>query len=593
MTTARRFAIALVTLVVLALTVRLLIFAEYAAKNPNYLLPTNDGLYYWQLAEDGFDADKPYLTAPLYPILLGLLRSLGGGLRAAYLIQLVLHTVTGIVIGWTAFRRRGFAVGLVSAGLFFSLFDPAFYCFRVSPATLQVFLVSVVWTAMVGFEERRSLIRPAAGGLTLGMLCIAYPPAILLIPAFGIWLLLVAGWQRALLLVILAAATIAPVTLRNYMACGEFIAISGHSGITFRQGNGDGAQGVYLAVGGVSRSKVSMAEDAGAVYRDATGRAGSWREVDRYFWRQGLAWCLENPADALVLAGKKAYWFLTGRYYHDIYHPEAEKQAGLSILTILTPVPIAWIAFPALLVWCRKLRTPRKSAPEILLAIVPFLTVLIFWYSPRYRLPATPVLVVLAAEAGTLLYRWRRHRLWGLLALLSVLASVALPAANARTGFDTPQRDLATGFFNMAVSQDKLGDEPAARWSWLKAVQADPDHANSHLCLGLAFTRLKSLHRAEYHYRRAVEIDPDSAQDRHLHALVLNAQSKATEAIAEWRKALSLDPRLVDARLHLSRALVRRQQTDEAISMIRDGILLDPSNKRLVDALRYLSSRGK
>jgi len=593
MTTAGRFGIALATLVILAMAARLLIFAEYAARNPNYLLPTNDGLYYWQLAEHGFDADKPYLTAPLYPMLLGLLRSLGGGLRAAYLIQLVLHATTGIVIGWTAFRRRGFAVGLVSAGLFFCLFDPAFYCFRISPATLQVLLVSLLWAATVGADQKQSLIRPAVGGLALGVLCVSYAPAVLLVPALGFWLLLVAGWKRALLLVILASAAIAPVTLRNYMACGELIPISAHSGITFRQGNGHGAEGIYLAVPGVRRSKALMAEDATAVYREVTGREGSCREVDRYFWREGLAWWAENPTDALVLAGRKAYWFLTGRYYHDIYHPEAEKQAGLSICTILTPVPIAWITFPALLVWCRKLRTARKSAPEILLLAVPFLTVLIFWYSPRYRLPATSILVVFAAEAVALLYGWRRHQVWGLLSVLSVLVGIALPAVNARTGFDTPERDLTTGFFNLAVSQDKLGDEPAARWSWLKAVAADPDHAKSHLCLGLAFTRLKSLGRAEYHYRRAVEIDPNSAENRHLHALVLNAQSKVSEAVDEWRTALSLNPRLVDARLHLSRALVRRQQTDEAISVIRDGIMLDPADKRLVDALRYLSSRDK
>ncbi|HUW82019.1 MAG TPA: tetratricopeptide repeat protein [Phycisphaerae bacterium] len=593
MTTAGRFGIALASLVILALAARLLIFAEYAARNPNYLLPTNDGLYYWELAEHGFDADKPYLTAPLYPMLLGLLRSMGGGLRAAYLIQLVLHAITGIVIGWTAFRRRGFAVGLVSAGLFFCLFDPAFYCFRISPGTLQVLLVSLVWVATVGSDGRRSLIRLTAGGLALGVLCAAYAPAILLVPGLGFWLLLVGGWKRALLLVVLAMGTMAPVTLRNYRACGELIAISAHSGITFRQGNGDGAEGIYLAVPGVRRSKTLMAEDAAAVYREATGREGSWREVDRYFWRESLVWWADNPADALLLASKKAYWFLTGRYYHDIYHPEAEKKAGLSTWTILTPMPIAWITFPALLVWCRKLRTVRKSAPEILLVAVPFVTVLVFWYSPRYRLPATPVLVALAAEAGALLYEWRKHRLWGILALLSVLAGIALPGVNAWVGFDAPERDLASGFFNMAVSQDKLGDEQAARQLWLKAVEADPNHVKSHLCLGLAFTRLRSLDWAEYHYRRAVEIDPDSAENRHLHALVLNGQSKVSEAMDEWRRALSLNPRVVDARLHLSRALVRRQRTDEAISVIRDGVMLDPGDKRLLDALRYLSSRDK
>ena len=593
MTTARRFGIALATLVVLALAARLAIFAEYAARNPNYLLPTNDGLYYWQLAERGFEADKPYLTAPLYPMLLGPLRSLGGGLRAAYLIQLVLHATTGIIIGSTAFRRRGFAVGLVSTGLFFCLFDPAFYCFRVSPATLQVLLVSLLWAATVGSDERQNLIGPAAGGLAIGLLSMAYAPALLLVPALGFWLLIVGGRKPALLLVILATATIAPVTLRNYMACGEPIAISAHSGITFRQGNGDGGKGIYLAVPGVRRSKTLMAEDAAAVHRKATGREGSWREVDRHFWRQGLAWWADNPADALILAGRKAYWFLTGRYYHDIYHPAAEKKAGLSTWTILTPMPIAWITFPALLVWCRKLGTARKSAPEILLLAVPFLTVLIFWYSPRYRLPATPVLVVLAAEAGALLYQWRKHRLWALLALLSVVASVALPVVNARTGLDAPERDLATGFFNMAVSQEKLGDENAARRSWLKAVAADPKHVKSHLCLGLAFTQLKSLDQAEYHYRYAAKIEPGSAENRHLLALVLNAQRRTAEAIGEWRTALSLNPRLVDARLHLSRALVREQQTDEAISVIRDGVMLDPSDRRLVDVLGHLSSRDK
>jgi tetratricopeptide (TPR) repeat protein len=93
-----RFPRALACLCVAAAGLRAVILFEQLADNPFALVPYSDAEHYWRMAAD-FAAGRgpgetPFLVAPLHPLLLALLRMLGGGLPTLYLLQTGLHLAT-------------------------------------------------------------------------------------------------------------------------------------------------------------------------------------------------------------------------------------------------------------------------------------------------------------------------------------------------------------------------------------------------------------------------------------------------------------------------------------------------------------------
>ena len=280
-----------------ALVIRVFILIEFVHESPFAHALRSDARVYWEWADRIAGGvlidDKPFLSAPLYPYVLGLIRFAGGGLVAVYVLQLVVHLATAGGIGLIGRARFGPTVGLLAAGLFLLLIEPAFDATRLLPSTLQLCLIVMLWATVLRAQHKRSFPWYALAGLVLGLTCLATPPAMLLIVLLGLWTVWEAdrwtvGLRHAAALVVVALAVVSAATLHNALACGEFIPMTAHSGITFRQGNAPGADGTHTEVPGISRRRAEMHGDAVRVYQEATGRPPRWRDVDRYFLAQGL-----------------------------------------------------------------------------------------------------------------------------------------------------------------------------------------------------------------------------------------------------------------------------------------------------------------
>jgi len=105
-------AVALGLLLGLAIASQALILAQQLADDPFARTPINDARVYWdwagEIASGRLVGTTPFLSAPLYPYLLGILRALGGGLAAACVVQAALHVATVGLLYRVAERRFGF-----------------------------------------------------------------------------------------------------------------------------------------------------------------------------------------------------------------------------------------------------------------------------------------------------------------------------------------------------------------------------------------------------------------------------------------------------------------------------------------------------
>lgn len=606
----RWFWPALVGLVAVTVIGRFLLLTEYLRHNPLATHLLQDAATYWSWAEKiaGGELvdDRPFFSAPLYPYLLGLLRAGGGGLTSVYVLQITLDLVTAVLLACVTRVRFGAGVGLLTAALFLLLVEPASFSLRVLTSTLQLPLVVLAWRAMIRGQQRPTATRAACAGGTLGLLALTYPPALVGLPALGLWWWWMAQpagpsqpqhtsprpstprrpAAQAVLAVLSGLLVISPVTLHNYIAGREFTAISAQGGVTFAAGNAPGADGTYFRLPGVSRDRATQNEDARRVCQEATGGPASWRAVNRYFYRQGLSFWREHPAAAAALIARKAYWFLTGRLYDDIYVPEIERSDGLLPRLWLTPLPTAWLIPPALLAAAAWLRRPRVWWPELLLLAIPLLVVLVFWYSARYRLPAVPPLA--AAAAVTLIGAAGRHapRSRRLAAVVAVVLGPTLSLVNRALGFDAPEPRRAQLAFSLGWAATQTGRYEEAESWFRQCLRLTPHFPSAAANLGAVLLARGEVEAAAPVLEQAAQADPHDAFVLNQLGRVYAVRNQPDEALRNFEAAARLRPDSAEMQFDVGVTLARAGQTDAALERFRAAIALDP---RLTRAHVYVA----
>jgi tetratricopeptide (TPR) repeat protein len=578
----RRFWLILGLICLVSLVCRLAILAEYTARNPLSAVPLNDAQTYWDWAEriahGKLIGDTPFFSAPLYPYLLGLVRAVGGSLRVVYLLQILADLATAGLLAYAARGRFGARVGLLAAALFLLLEEPASFSLRILTCSLQLLLLAVTYLLMVRVQSdvsgkasgRRRAHRggslekdagatgrvsgrhaPALLGCALGLLCLSYAPAMLLAVAVVPWLFLQSGRTRrdalrAVTPLGVAALLIAPATLYNWHASGNFFLIQSVTAVNLRQGNQPESVGVYTPIPHTTIGRDRLFDDVARQYELAHGRRGSWADIDRYY--RDLVWKFwqDGPVRAVKLAARKFYYFLTWRYYGDIYQPEAEFQGGLDRLFWLTPLPLPWLIGPTLVGLVLLGRRPIRYAPELLIFLIPLIVVTVHWYTPRYRLPAIPAIVVVAAWVFERALHWRAHS-------VVAVAAGALLAVEAILG---------------PVNRDRSFDV------------CDPAGVMFHI--GDVLCQQGKSEEAAAQFRRGLQIRPNDPLARIDLGDILYDQGRHDEALAEYEHARQFAPDHPELLGRIARGHIEGQRLPEARAALERALPRDPHNRALL-----------
>jgi hypothetical protein len=554
----RRFAFWLALALAAAAAVRGLLLHEFMAESPFALLPYSDGELYWrragEIAAGRLAEDGPFQMAPLYPYLLGALRAAGAGLLGVYSLQMALGLASAALLADAVRRRFGPHRGLLAAALFLLLAEPALFATRVLSVTVQVFLAALV------LRESARIARPAAAGpagaarvgACVGLLALAFPPALLLVPALAAWLLLRNGAPRARLRLAAAGAgaalaIVAPASVHNAARTGEWIPITAHGGITLAQGNAPASIGIYTPLPDVGLSILEQHRDAAHAFEAAHGRPGSWREIDAWFRGRALRFWRSEPGAAAALFAAKLRWFASAHRYDNVAVFALEREHGLWDTAMWLPIELPWLLGVSLLGACLVLRERRGAWPELALAALPLLVCMVFYYSARYRLVAAPAACALAAVGLT---GWRRLP-WPRAALAgAALLPLSLAVWNHVTRFE---------------SLDFM------REPWTRELAARLARS------GAAWEAAGDVDLAEQHYRRGAAAGGPDAR-RHLYNR-LAASGRVGEAADVLRELVAAEPRDAEARLALAWLLATAPDTavrrpEEALSHAREALAL-------------------
>jgi len=649
-----------VILLVLALAVgsRAAMLVDFVRSHPGALVMQGDSAAYWTMAgsisSGKLLSPEPYLSAPLYPWFLGAIRALGGGLLTVYVVQVLMHLMTAAILGYVVRRRFDSRTGLSASLIFLLMMEPAFYFSRILPTTLQLFMVTLVICAADFAARIRSLAAFALLASSLGVFALAYPTGLILLfllPAWILWSehqaargspdkghvarLFDSAWEKAFITAVVGGITILPATLHNWAACGEFIPITAHGGITLRQGNAPLADGIYTPIPGISATRERMHADALALFERDTGSPGNYGEVDRHFRKQAFQYLASDTAQTIRLVARKFYWFLTGRHYSDIVYPTLEQTDGWIHFLLLAPVHTSWLMGLAALGIFLSIRRQDLRTWDALLLLLPMATVCLFWYSPRYRAPAIPVLILFTMQSIHWAMVGQRSRVYdhhstpgklrSILVCILLVAFMLTGPLNDVNGFDRreayrPQYEhnrgqifVSLGKFDLATrhfeESDRLAPDhpqvlaaladayaqtnrlPDAVLTAKRLIQLAAETPQGWLVLGGLYLRESAWSSAAEAFRRVLEVAP---QDMHGHlgmAMSLAAlPGDQARAELHFREALQLSPGNPLVHCEYGRWLFQQGRMLEAENMLRPCVQLNPDRPETANMLAQLNA---
>lgn len=365
------------------------------------------------LAETGrypLRTDPLYFRAPGYPAFLTIV-TLGHPERvvAAKIANALLggfSVVLMAVLAARLFQRRGVAI---AAG-FAAALDPSLVLVASDVQSEPLFLILLLgagFLLLVSVDRPSSTLALVAGGLA-GLAALTRPSALPVLPLLFVPLADRRWPIRVRTHIALAAAcgaifALAPWTVRNAFAYGEFVPVSDVGGFNFYLGNSPQMLRFYevrdrTEYGAWSEETERMLATRIADLR-AAGFAGSG-DISRQLVRETIANSLSEPARTARLYARKI-WDWLRPYPNPMFWPSSVVLgvgALYSVLYVLAARGL-WIA-------------PRRGAALFALGIlvlsmaVHVLTV-VSW---RYRVPYwDPVLLLYGVfGGGTLLPRWTR-----------------------------------------------------------------------------------------------------------------------------------------------------------------------------------------
>ena len=521
-----------------ALAVRLAYVAE-VRYTPFFQTLGLDAKFYDQWARDilsGRSHPGAYFMTPLYSYFLaGVYWLFDRDLLLVRVVQAVVGSLSAALtcgIGREAFGSRvGVASGLVAA-CYGAL---VFYDGAVLLEPLLVLLVTLaLYLLLVAERSPRTRLLHLLAGCTLGAASVGRAAALLLVPAAAGWAAATAQkgaprrWFPAALVVAGAVLVVAPVTVRNYVASRDFVAITSNGGINFYIGNSAAATGGYVKPEGLD---IVSDPDGRAIAERALGRSLRPSEVSAYWYGLATRFISEHPGTWLALLVRKLSFALSS---YEI--PQLENyyfQKGYSRLLSL-PLPGFAVVGPLGLLGLAMSLRRRGAALLGLFFSVYVASVVAFFVVVRYRLPVVPPLIAGACYA--------------------VFELTARARAKRRRALLAPAAALAALSFLVNAN--------------LWGVDRGKAFAQSHFRVGIILGERGLTEEAIAEYRRSIEVDPAYPQSHLNLGALLAEQGRTGEAVGAFRRALALDPGLAAARLDLAMALAASGAAEAALAQI-------------------------
>ncbi len=545
---------------------------------------------------------RAFFQDPLYPYFLAVLYGLfGESLGLVLGAQALLGSGTALLVFRIGVGLFGNGRGLL-AGLLAASYGVAIYYDGLPlKVTLSLFLATLALQQVLradalstGERVRGRLARGHwfSGGLALGLAVLTRGNFLIFVPVLLAWVWLGTGpGARRVAATATAAAGIAlavlPATLHNAVASGHFVLTTSQAGQIFYLGNFRGNRSGTFEPPPFMRSHPRYEEeDLRAEGERRAGRALSPSELSRFWFREGLAEILADPAHFLRHGVRKLELFSNDYEVPDNYSFDYFREQLSFVLRL--PLPSWGVVFPLSLCGMAFSMRDRRKLLLVLYVASYVLTVAVFYTSSRYRMPVAPVAQLFAAEAAFQIGRRLFERDWrrGLPAL--VFLAIAWPLGHR----DVVDSDLVVQRYRV-----KLGIQHARRADAARETAIDRVAAGDGVGAGSARMRDAELSGlAEREFRAALDRWPDNEHFQRMFAKHMTQRIDALDALGDSGEALEAAQLFVAtlpahpaAQVRLGAMYARAGRLERAREILERAVADYPNSVRARIELRRLS----
>ena len=530
----------------LALALRVSHIHESAA-SPFFDAPVIDARTYTEMALDlaggaWAGAPKPFWQPPLYPYFLALIFWIGGeNYYWPRLVQALLGAGSCILL--LAIGHRLFTPGIaLGAALGAACYGPFIYFDgELLPASLAVFLNLLFFFVFIRSPYREPG-RWLLMGALMGLSALAVVNILLFLPVLIWWL-----WRlddtitnvdkarRAAALLLGCALIIAPVTVRNYVMGGDWVLISHNAGINFYIGNNPHYERtVNIRPGKDWAQLVEKPEVEAGIERPSA--------KSHYFFRQSWQFISADPLGYLGLLAHKLRLFWRGDEIQRNLDPYYARHNSTALRLLLWKYGLAFpfgLVAPLALIGmaCLWRRSDADAATiSALFLLVYMVSVVLFFVTSRYRLPAVPFALLLASFGLSELLRSRQRKiiLWPLFAALMLAANIGIGPMN--------MAGSAEEHFALGDAYMRKGMQADALHEFRVALERQPDHGEALLRLAALYAERQEHIKAIDAYSAYVKKNPEATPARFLLGNALLAARHYPEAIVEYENLAALRP---------------------------------------------------
>ncbi len=588
----------------LALVVRTIYLNQLTAM-PTFEHPVMDEQYHLELAErinspSGY-GPEPFFRAPLYPYFFAFLYQLTHhSLYWARLVQVALGALLPLIVyllGARFFTRpTAIAAALVAAVY------PTFIYHDVTIliTSLKTLMAGLIVLQLYRTERNLRTTDFVLSGVLLGIATLARPNFAVIAPALLIWTWIIVkpriGLKSAIvryaLLLCSMAVAVAPVTIRNFVASGEFVPVAWQGGFNFFLGNNRLATGWSATVPGLDYTWDGGYRDAITVAETRMGRPLKRSEISDFWYGQGWDEIRANPGHFLGLAAKKLRLFFTGyeipnnedmyvvRQFSPVMKPLMFADSIKFPHGVLAPLALIGMAF-GLRMWRRFLLFYLFIGSYIA-------SFLLFFVCARYRQPIIPFLILFALYGVQRVSEAIRRRDRRALAAVGVaLAGLTALCNYDRLGLD-PARTAAENNFMFGNVYLDQGELDRAAGYYKEAVASDSTFAPPYANLGIVYSRIRLFDDAAKAYAKAINLEPQTIDAYYnLGAMHIGNGDLATGA-AWLERALKVNPLSAPVHALLAIAYFEQHRFSDARKSAGEALRLDPSNESAGKLLREL-----
>lgn len=627
-------------------------YLAWAPHDPTFYSPLVDAQTYREQAL-GFAAGaplstEPYWQPPFFPWMLGWIYRLFGS--APWPTQIVLMGIglaTLLLTVAVARRHFGARVALV-AGVVLAFHAPfLFFSHQLLPAGVAgFFVVAAIWLLWPRDENRRahakaevlgSVLRWPLGGVAIGLGSITVPhTAVLSLPivAGAVYAGRVgrgAGYvvRRGVAMLLGLAAPLMPVVWHNYQVAGVWPLISTNGGLNLYLGNNpEWRRTVAVRPGDewVALTRLPYLDGL----RDPVA-------CNRFFYARALAYMTGDPAaflsswiEKFLSAFQAKEWprnvdVYTQARFNPVLTALLNEKAGL-------PMGVLWplAGFGALRFFRRPMRSRKRSAVLLLALAVGLylLTISLFFVTSRYRIPAIPLICILAASGFVDVFHilrairrrhvsgWTLTEIGTTLILIAMLAywpvrcptegvsfEAEMNAALASQAFRRGEFPQAIDRLTQAIEEHPGYDEARATLFNLYLMRGDRTAAHA-VAAPLLERSTRGFHghlaaadlalldgqyvAAVEDLRAAIALLPSHPVPYVKLGDARRSLGQFEEAINAYRRATGLDPLDGAPYSRLADLYQRRADFAAAIAALKNGLKRWPSDRRMAYELAVL-----